>query len=380
MDMEILNNIKSFSADTVSTAYASGSEMMQQGMALQKVQTAYATAVTVQKSRNLSTVASNVLEEAKMAGSSFYYSWKVKNKKTGQSSTIEGASIDLAMSIARNYGNCVIDIDASETASHYMIKGSFIDLETGFTCPRLFRQRKGQSLGDGMEAERQQDIVFQIGQSKAIRNAVIRSMPSWLINKAIETAKAAERSGIMDLKKSCTDILVWFDQYQVAQNQLEDYIGKPLQQWSADDVVTLRGVATGLVEKRVTVKEIFPDPEPAKTAAPETTTTKAADVATTTTTKPAAPVKEDPPFDPDPVVPTKEQNLFSKKKPAASKQDAETADFLRVVGNYKDSLVPESFSQILAAFNVGSETEITALDDRVAFIKDLNSALDLSNS
>jgi len=53
---------------------------------------------------------------------------------------------------------------------------------------------------------------------------------------------------------------------------------------------------------------------------------------------------------------------------------------LRVVGNYRDALDPEGFSQILAAYNVGSEADITDINDRIAFIKDLNSVLDSFNS
>ena len=127
------------------------------GGAMQQVKTSYTTAVSVQQPRSISRVVKNVLEESRLAGESFFYRWTVKNRKTGRSSTIQGPSIDLAMCLARNYGNCAIDVEATETGTHYLIKGVFIDLETGFTVPRLFRQRKGQKIGKGYEDDRAEE-------------------------------------------------------------------------------------------------------------------------------------------------------------------------------------------------------------------------------
>lgn len=176
-----LSNIVPFSGTPQEMTAAE--KVMSQGGPVQRIQTAYTTAVAVQKPRSIARITKNVLEEAKLAGSGFYYRWEVKNKKTGRKSVVQGPSIDLAMCLARNYGNCALDIEVQETPTHFHFKGSFIDLETGFTVPRLYRQRKKQSVGDGYGDDRAEDIVFQIGQSKAQRNAIVKAAPNWLIEQ-----------------------------------------------------------------------------------------------------------------------------------------------------------------------------------------------------
>ena len=249
LDPEVLNQIQPFSgpANMEEEAVATGN-------ALQQVKASYTTAVTVQKPRSLSRVTNAVIEEAKLAKGSFYYGWKVKG-----GGRVEGPSIDLAMCLARNYGNCVLETNVKETTTHFIFQGVFIDLESGFTCPRMYRQRKSQSMGSKMDADRQEDIVFQIGQSKALRNAVIKAMPSWLISKAIEVSKEFERSSIVDLNSKRVNAIAAFKEKGVNQEQLEEYIERAADDWIADDLVDLNGVLTGMNEGRINAKELFGD-------------------------------------------------------------------------------------------------------------------------
>jgi len=258
LEPEILDGIKPFSG--LPDEMSAGEKMLIEGKSLQKIQTTYTTAIAVQKPRSIARVAHNVLEEAKLAGASFYYGWTAKTKNGPV--RIEGPSIDLAMCLARHYGNCAIDIEGTETPTHFMLKGIFIDLESGFTCPRLFRQRKTQSLGGKMEkdADRQEDIVFQIGQSKAIRNAIIRAMPAWLIEQAIEMAKQAELGKIKpeNIHLARTRVLNFFAPYGITPERIEAKMGRKVDDWTAQDIVDLRGMATALKEGRVSAEELFP--------------------------------------------------------------------------------------------------------------------------
>jgi hypothetical protein len=259
LDPEILGNIKPFSGEMMPMETGSD-KILGEGKALQKVETGYTTAVVVQNPRSLSRVVSNCIEEAELAASSFYYGWEVKGK-SGKG-WIEGPTIDLAMCVARNYGNCAIDVNRTETPTHFMMKGVFIDLETGFTCPRLFRQRKKQSLGGKMarDTDRMEDIVFQIGQSKAVRNAIIKAMPSWLIEKMIEKAKESVRRGVGEnLAEVRAEVLRFFKQYGISQERVEASIGKEADMWSADHIVNLRGMASALKEQRISADELFPE-------------------------------------------------------------------------------------------------------------------------
>lgn len=250
---DVLNAIEPFSG-------APQREILQGGMAMQQTKTTYTTAISVQKPRSIAKVTKNILEEAKLAGASFYYRWEVKNKKTGRKSIVLGASIDLTMAIARNYGNCVVDIEVEETASHYLFKGVFIDLESGFTVPRLFRQRKSQNIGSGYGDERAEDIVFQIGQSKAQRNAIDKAAPGWLIDQAIEVARTAEINKVdpENLHIARAKVLDFFGTYGVTTERIEASLERPADDWTSENIADLRASATALKEGRIGPDELFP--------------------------------------------------------------------------------------------------------------------------
>lgn len=238
----------------------SGMDIIAGGGAMQQVKTAYTTAITVQKPRSIAKVVNSVLAEAALAGSSFYYRWPVKNKKSNKTSFVQGPSVDLAMSLARNYGNCVVDVEVKETHSHFLFKGMFVDLETGFTVPRLFRQRKSQDIGSGYGNDRAEDLLFQVGHSKAQRNAIIKAMPGWLVEQVIERARQAELNKIKPENMVITRarILEYFEGYGVTQGMLENKVDKKADAWAADDIVNIKEMASALKDGQVSVRELFP--------------------------------------------------------------------------------------------------------------------------
>jgi hypothetical protein len=239
------------------------------GQTLQQVKTQYVTAVTVQKPRDIGRVRESVLSEAELAGAAFYYGWNVKGK--GGKSRVEGPSIDMAMSLVRNYGNCVLENKVSQDETHFTFESALIDLETGTTINRLFRQRKSQGLGAKMDKDRAEDIVFQIGQSKAGRNVVIRALPNWLIEQAMEAAKAGEMNKIdpKKLPETRQRASAFFQSHGVDIPRIERTLGLPIDKWMQQEIVELRGMMTALKEGRATVDELFPvdgtQPEQTKT-------------------------------------------------------------------------------------------------------------------
>ena len=232
--------------------------VLDRGQALQQVRTQYVTSVRVQVPRDIGRVREQVLQEATLAGSAFYYGWDVKGR--GGKSRVEGPSIDCAMSLVRAYGNCVLETNVSADESHFTFEAALIDLESGTTIKRLFRQRKSQSLGGKMDSDRAEDIVFQIGQSKAGRNVVVRAMPGWLIEQAIEAAKAGEvkRIDVKTLPETRQRAAKFFASHGVDIKRIENKLEKPLDKWMAEDIVELRGMMTALKEGRATVYELFP--------------------------------------------------------------------------------------------------------------------------
>lgn len=154
----------------------------------------YETARPVGLPRDLHSVRRRLLEEADLAGPDFFYAWG-----TGKDA-IEGPSQDLAHAAARCWGNCVIQPEPmSEDDSAWIFTARFIDLESGFTIARQFRQSKRWQVFGKHDAERKDDIRFQIGQSKAARNVILKALPSWLITQAMERAKDGVRRQIEKL-------------------------------------------------------------------------------------------------------------------------------------------------------------------------------------
>ena len=253
---EILEGIKPFSGEPSEMLPAE--RLLRNGFTLQKVGTQYATAVAVQKRRSLPTVVSNVLEEAELAGEAFYYGWNVTTKQGKR--WIQGGSISLAASIARNWGNSVVDADLiEETPTHHILKGYFIDLETGVTFGRPFRQRKQPNIGMADDIDRKEDISFQIGLSKASRNAIFEGVPRWLVERAIERAQQAVKKGIGEnLEIARAEAIKYFKRYGISQERIETTLNRPADNWTPEDLVELKGMATALKEGRVTPDELFP--------------------------------------------------------------------------------------------------------------------------
>lgn len=391
LNAEVLDSIKSFSGTP--EEMTPGERILSEGKALQRVQTQYTTAVAVQKPRSIAKVTANVLAESKLAGAAFYYRWMVKGKD-GEKKPVQGPSIDLAMCIARNYGNCVVDIEGTETPTHYMFKGVFIDLETGFTVPRLYRQRKKQDMGKGYGDDRAEDLVFQIGQSKAQRNAITKAAPGWLVDQAIEEARQAEINKIKpeNLHVARGKVLDFFASYGVTQDRIEAERGRPADQWTAEDLADLRGSATALKEGRIGPDELFPEdhtiPDPDSVKEPPANPPRGRKPGSKNKPKEPPPVADTPPApggsgtatDPLPPVEPEDPGPVEEEKPLFPAKDyADDKVFGMEAEHYWEALPEKDWGVILEYFKVKSHMD-TPVDRRTRFINACRTRLEKLNA
>ena len=232
-------------------------EIVEEPMAISgamQIKTAYTTAMQVIKPRNLAVVERRCLEEAAIAGDEFYYSWKQG------SSIIEGLTVGASMSIARNMGNCAVPVTVEETKDTYIFTATFVDLETGFNLSRMYRQRKGQNLGEKMKKDgRAEDVVFQVGQSKAIRNSVLGAIPKWLQNKVMAKAKENVVGKIeqMGKEKAREMLLKKADALKISGDILEAEFGKSTG-WDVEKLVQISGALRGIEDGILSMSEAFP--------------------------------------------------------------------------------------------------------------------------
>lgn len=250
-----------------------GGEILAAGGAVQQIRTSYITAVAVQKPREIGTVKRKLLEEARLMGEDAYYGWGAGKNQ------IEGPSHDLALVAARCWGNCVTDmLPVQESADAWIFTATFVDLETGFTRTRQFRQRKHGKVDGNYNDERKEEMNFSKGQSKAERNVIIKALPSWLINQALEEAKKGVKQKIEafvqqnGIAKAVDYLIRALGKQGVKEAQvLAKCAVAERRGVTIDHLVILRGDLTALENGQERVEELFPpleQPTPAPSSPP----------------------------------------------------------------------------------------------------------------
>jgi hypothetical protein len=218
----------------------------------------YVTAMMVQRPRDEQAVMRKLVQDIRADPEGLWYSWPVNNRD-GTTGTVQGPTVKFSMQLAQALGNNatrarVID----ETGTYWLFEGCYIDLETGFTCLREYRQAKRNFSGKGtMRDERAEDLVFEIGQSKAIRNAINNGVPRRVLmaaQRAVKEALADELSkggmsaGIQRVGRA-------FKRWGILIHHLEAKVGKVAAEWTKEDFVFLRQLADALDEGQLPVDE-----------------------------------------------------------------------------------------------------------------------------
>lgn len=253
---------------------------------LQRMQTGYATAIQVQVARTLVEVERRALQEAAILGADGYYSWGKGDNY------VEGPSKELALVLARCWGNCAIETGlVQETSDAWIFTHYAIDLETGFTLPRQFRQSKKWEVYGKYDEARKEDIRFQIGQSKSIRNVILNFLPAWLTDRAMDAcfggvkkkiieAIAEQVEGSLEANRKAKPprpedeveaeaeeryrvaFLDKFRQLDVPVERILLSMGrKTAAALTVVDLVRLAGDGVALKKNQATVDELFPLPE-----------------------------------------------------------------------------------------------------------------------
>lgn len=114
-----------------------------------------------------------------------YYSIPYKDKASGKTVYVEGLTIKAAMAIARRWGNCVNASRISEEREdRIIVEGLFYDYEYNVLTirqqevSRMFRSSEGKVYR--LDPNRLH-LAVQSGQSKAVRNAILGSLPVALL-------------------------------------------------------------------------------------------------------------------------------------------------------------------------------------------------------
>jgi hypothetical protein len=222
------------------------------------------TAQKVAVERDITKIMRNLTALAAAAGMDWVYRFPAGGKEDGQggrgqTSYIEGPSIVLAMDLFREWGNCVLEAAPPiDEGSAWLFAARFVDLERGSSFTRFYRQRKTQKVMGS--ADRQLDIVFQIGQSKALRNVVVGALQN-MANFCVEEAKKNVLSRIeANPDRARQRIREMLDDLKISENRIRPYYaGRSVANMTAPDLAKLGMELKSLQDEMTTVDDLFPE-------------------------------------------------------------------------------------------------------------------------
>ena len=194
---------------------------------------------------------------ASAAGTDFFYRFPVK-KKDGGADWIEGPSIKLANAVHLEVGNCVLETREVDVGDAWVFYARETDLEGGSSMERAYRQRKSQTSMKTKDADRQQDIAYQIGQSKAIRNVICNFLQVYC-DYAFEQARDSlvEKIG-KDLPGWRARTVEGLSKMPVELSRVERVMGRTAKEWLAPQIAQVIAMMKSVADGMAAVDEVFP--------------------------------------------------------------------------------------------------------------------------
>jgi hypothetical protein len=191
------------------------------------------------------------------AGDDWFYRFPVKTK-AGGTDYIEGPSTKCTNAVARLFGNNINEVREIDVGDAWVFYARFTDLETGYSVERAYRQRKSQGSMKTKDADRQLDIAYQIGQSKAIRNCIANALQTY-VDYAFESARNSLIDKIgRDLDRWRERTLAGLAKIPVEVTRAERVIGRAAHDWTAPHVAQIIAMMKSVADGMATAEETFP--------------------------------------------------------------------------------------------------------------------------
>lgn len=207
--------------------------------------------------RDLDRIKKKIIYEAAQCPGEMTYQWTA-----GGGSLIKGATIKLANIIARNFKWIAIDTQiVGENSREWKIKAVVVDFQEGQIYSRIFIQRKNQRAGGKMDEARAEDIAFQIGQSKSVRNVILNYAPPFIVDAAIE---ASEKGAIEEIRKMGLDTAIqktlkFLSSFNIGADRVVAKYKKPLKEFTDYDVLGLWGDHAAIRDGQIGAEASFPE-------------------------------------------------------------------------------------------------------------------------
>lgn len=200
-----------------------------------------------------------------------YYSIPYNQGKANET-RVEGPSVKTAMTLVRNFGWCLIgDAHVGEDKNNVIVSGMVYDYQTGnwqmatWRVPRFYKPARGQGVIPKPFDLLQTHIMA--GKAKAKRNAIINTIPDWLVhlyyNRAKELVLHPPKTQLKATKSIQERILdgksAISKQFNVTMEQLDTYIAENAEHFQEDGelLVHLQGLYNSLRDGDADVLDVL---------------------------------------------------------------------------------------------------------------------------
>ena len=247
--------------------------MVAAGMTIMRVENESQQSMATLKPRDENKVYEGALVELELAPEFAKRAWYAIPYKDAEGKTqlVEGPSIKAAMALARRWGNCANAARiVEETDDRITVEGVFIDYETNVRTLRtvsITRRSWSKKLQQVIPLrEDRLNMAIQAGMSKAVRNAILSSLPQSLIDTYISRAKSITTKGIKgiggvketkSIKERIEDAMKWFVAKGATQEAIKDHIAGLAAETEEDVLGSLQGLATAIKDGQTSIEEAF---------------------------------------------------------------------------------------------------------------------------
>lgn len=210
--------------------------------------------------RNMALVMARIDQSAQISGAKWRYSIPFKDKRTGKTTLVTGPTIGCALDIARAYGNCTVDVERVEDLKDgWVFYAVFLDIENGFRLGRPFRQRRGQNVGGyGGDQGRAEDVVFQSGASKALRNVTTNALRG-IVDEALDRADARLTDKISKNREHVlARVFDRLTELNIEEARVERFIGRKFAEMKPMHIAQVIKLLQSIADDMITPDEAFP--------------------------------------------------------------------------------------------------------------------------
>jgi len=176
----------------------------------------------------------------------------------------EGLSVHLARELAVIVGNIdygVHELRRDDAAGMSEVQAFAWDVQRNSRATRTFQVPHAIMRGNRRVAIDDLQDVYRNNQNvgaRAVRECVFAVLPRWLVDDAETRCRATLAAGTgVPLEERVRLALGWAKRVRVTQAQLEARVGRPVAEWTPEDLASLEVVATSIGRGETTTEEQF---------------------------------------------------------------------------------------------------------------------------